>query len=218
MELEKIKIYRMIHIENIPHVLQHGITHKKSENTNPNFISIGDTSLIDSRSTREVLITNGNLSNVNSYNIVLGNYIPFYFGVRMPMLYVIQIGGNFVEKATPPGKIIYLAYDLMRIVESGNSYYFSDGHATDNFTTFYDNSKIDELPKIVNWNAIRTKYWGGAENLNLKRKKQAEFLVSNDLPEDGIFRYVCHDNSAKERLESMGIAEERIKIYPKAYY
>ena len=47
MELGQIYIYRMTHLENIPHILLNGITHKSSSNTNPKYISIGDVSLID---------------------------------------------------------------------------------------------------------------------------------------------------------------------------
>jgi hypothetical protein len=51
MELENIYIYRMTHIDNIPNILLIGITHKNSPNSNPNFVPIGDVSLIDTRST-----------------------------------------------------------------------------------------------------------------------------------------------------------------------
>lgn len=62
MKLEEIKIYRMTHIKNIPHILQYGITHKNSSNSNQNFVTIGDLSLIDLRNNKQVSIDNGNLS------------------------------------------------------------------------------------------------------------------------------------------------------------
>lgn len=89
--IENICLYRITHIENIPHILQYGIVHRTSSNFNNRFISIGDKSLINFRSSKSVTVGNS--------RIVLGDYIPFYFGVRMPMLYVIQLGGNFVDKA-----------------------------------------------------------------------------------------------------------------------
>src|SRR5665647_913156 len=101
MDLAQIKVYRMTHIDNIPHILQHGITHKKSENSNPHFITIGDVSLIDTRSGKEVSVDNGDLLNFGAPSITLGDFIPFYFGIKMPMLYVMQHGGNFVERPTP---------------------------------------------------------------------------------------------------------------------
>ncbi len=218
MELENIYIYRMTHIDNIPNILTNGITHKNSPNSNPNFIPIGDVSLIDTRATKRVSIDNGDILNFNALSIILGDFIPFYFGIKMPMLYVIQNGGNFVQKATPAENIIYLACPINNIIQSGGVYYFSDGHATDSLSSFYDNTKINELPDIIDWNSIRAPFWGGQENLNIKRKKQAEFLVSDDIPANFIKGYCCSNEKAKIKLIGMGIEENKIKVIPNAYY
>jgi hypothetical protein len=208
----------MTHIENIPHILQYGITHKNSPNSNARYVAIGDTSLISTRETMQVPITNGNRSLPKS-NIILGDFIPFYFGVRMPMLYVVQRGGNGVEKATPPQDIVYLACKVIDIIGSGVTYYFSDGHATDFLTLFYDSSKVADLPKIINWDAvIKVKYWSGDTNLRLKSKKQAEFLVADDIPAKFLVGFVCYNSEAQERLIKMGIESDKIKIKSDAYY
>jgi hypothetical protein len=65
----------MIHFQNIPHILKNGITHSSSANANHNFVPIGDASLISTR--------NSFLLNNDKH---LGDYIPFYFGTRRPML------------------------------------------------------------------------------------------------------------------------------------
>lgn len=208
----------MTHISNMPHILEHGITHYRSLNSNPHYITIGDKSLIDNRDLKEILVYDGDFSMPDATRIILGNFIPFYFGVRMPMLYVMQNGGNFVERATPAEDIVYLACSLSRILESHIDYYFSDGHATDVFTTFYSRKKIKKLPDIIDWTAVTTAYWGGQGNLNLKRKKQAEFLVANDLLPDFISGIGCYNESAKSRLMQFGIDESIIKVIPKAYY
>ena len=218
MKLEQIKIYRMTHIENIPHILQYGITRKNSPNANPNFITIGDTSLINTRSTKEVSVDNGDFLYLDAPKIVLGDFIPFYFGIKMPMLYVMQNGGNFVEKATRAEDIVYLVCPISAIVQSDNIYYFSDGHATDKLTTFYDKSRIDELPVIIDWEAVKSAFWGGQENLNIKRKKQAEFLVSDDLPPDSLIGFGCYNEAAKQKLMTMGVEEGKIKVIPNGYY
>lgn len=218
MELGKISVYRMTHIENIPHILQFGITHKSSPNANKNFITIGDLRLIDTRSKKQVRVDNGDFFNFNSPVITLGDFIPFYFGVKMPMLYVMQNGGNFVERATPARDIIYLACSLIQIVDLGLLYYFSDGHATDNFTSFYDKDKIKKLPSLIDWDSIKASYWGGSENLNIKRKKQAELLVLNDLSPELIIGFGCYDNDSKSRLLTMGVEEKRIKVIPHSYF
>ena len=141
MDLSRIYIYRMTHIENIPHILANGITHKNSPDANPDYVTIGDKSLINTRATKQVKISNGNRAQ-SSGTITLGDFIPFYFGVRMPMLYVMQHGGNYVERTSAKEDIVYLVCKLSDIVKSVRDYYFSDGHATDVFTQFYDNSRI----------------------------------------------------------------------------
>lgn len=216
MKLEEVNIYRMTHVENLLHIFKYGITHRNSINANLNFISIGDRSLIITRSHKIVNITNGNFKVMNS--ITLGDFIPFYFGIRMPMLYVIQNGGNFVEQATPASEIIYIACSVKKIVDLGKSFYFSDGHATDNFTTFYDKSKVLDLPNLLNWDAIKTSYWGGHENLNLKRQKQAEFLIASDVPYEVIIGFGCYNDLTKNRLIGLGIEESMIRVIPNAYY
>lgn len=217
MNLSQVKIYRILHIENIPHVLTNGITHKNSPNANLNFVGIGDVSLIKNRSTRQVNVDNGKTFNTIE-TIILGDFTPFYFGVKMPMLYVVQHGGNFVQQANKPEDIVYVACSVKSIADSDLRYYFSDGHATDFLTTFYNKDKINQLPQIVDWSAIKTPYWGGQENLNIKRKKQAEFLVQGDIQTDFIIGFGCYNETAKQKLMEFGVNEQLIKVIPNAYY
>jgi len=61
---------------------------------------------------------------------------------------------------------------------------------------------------IIDWEAVKASYWGGTDNLNIKRKKQAEFLVSGDLSPDYITTFGCYNAKAKDK----------IKMMPQAYY
>jgi len=218
MDWAAIKVYRITHIDNIEHVLQNGITHKNSPNHNPQYKSIGDISLINTRDIKQIRIDNGDLLDFSAPTIKLGDFIPFYFGVKLPMLYVIQNGGNFAIKPTEAAKIIYLVCSVKQIIESHDEYYFSDGHATDNLTSFYDKTSLNMLPTIIDWSAVKANYWGGNDNLNIKRKKQAEFLVATDIPPHYIIGYGCFNEVAKSSLIDIGIAKEKIKVIPKAYF
>jgi hypothetical protein len=177
MDLPEVKVYRMTHIDNIPHVLQNGITHRTSPNHNPRYTAIGDITLINTRGAKQVAVS-----------------------------------------STPPVNIIYIVCSIDGIIKNDEHYYFSDGHATDNLTTFYDKTKIGDLPKIIDWNAIKASYWGGQENLNVKRKKQAEFLAAEDVSPNLIFAFGCYNITAKNRLVAFGIPEDKIKVIPNAYY
>jgi len=218
MTLQEVKIYRMTHIDNVPHILLHGITKKNSLHANPNYVNIGDVSLINSRNNKRVLVENGNGLNFNAQAIVLGDHIPFYFGLKMPMLYVMQNGGNFVEKATPPQNIIYIACSLEQVLKIDCAVFYSDGHATDNMSTFFDRSRIAELPTVIDWPAVKASYWAGQENLNVKRKKQAEFLVGADVPANCIAGFGCYNENAKQKLIAIGVEEKTIKLIPNAYF
>lgn len=61
MGLIDIKIYRITHILNIPHIMRYGITHKTSPHADPHYFAIGDISLINTRNSRQVQVTNGNI-------------------------------------------------------------------------------------------------------------------------------------------------------------
>ncbi|HQP90484.1 MAG TPA: DarT ssDNA thymidine ADP-ribosyltransferase family protein, partial [Bacteroidales bacterium] len=84
--INDIEIYRITHIDNIPHILKNGITHKDSLKKNLNYKNIGDISLISIRSSKKIGVSNCEDNVVKEIN--LGDFIPFYFDVRMPMLYV----------------------------------------------------------------------------------------------------------------------------------
>ncbi len=206
-----------MHIGNVPHMLQNGITHI-STNSNPEYISIGDISMINFRKEKIVTVDNGDFLSQNAYTIRIGDFIPFYFGLKMPMLFVTQKGGNFVTAPTPAEDIIYIVCSLQKIINSPAEFYFSDGHCANKFTSFYDKTKIERLPTIIDWRAINSTYWGGDDNLTLKRKKQAEFLVKNEVAKELIIAFVCYNEKAANRLINMGVEKGTIKITKSAYF
>lgn len=208
MNLADVKVFRMTHIDNIPHILQNGITHRNSPNANPNYTPIGDKSLISTRSSENITTTNG-------ISICLGDFIPFYFGVRMPMLYVIQNGFNNVPKINPE-EIIYLVCSVNQLTH--NEFYFSDGHAINHFSSLYDKSELNNLVDILDWTSIEAPFWTGEKNTDLKRKKSAEFLIKNDVKPEFILGFGCYNENAKQKLISFGIDTNKIKIISNAYF
>lgn len=218
MEFHEINIYRMTHIENIPHILNYGITHKDSPNRNPNYKDIGDLQIIKTRTEKKRFVNDGNFFDAST-EIILGDYIPFYFGVRMPMLFVSMHGGNFVENATRNENIVYLVCNVKKLDDSGLfTFFFTDGSAVNNWTTFYRQGKLQDIPTILDYDAIKSIHWDGQENLIKKWKKQAEFLIKEDIPVDLIIGFVCYNENVKTKLIEMGVAPDIIRVFPKAYY
>jgi len=205
-DYNKIYLYRMTHIENIPHILRYGITHSSSPNANPAFVPIGDVSLIATRS--QFLLDNGRR---------LGEYIPFYFGARMPMLYVIQKGYNLV-KPTPAVDVVYCITSVQKIMDGNLEYIFTDGHAVDSFSTQYGLDDIKNIEGLVDMTAIRARYWKDENDLDLKRRKEAEFLVLGDIHTSAILGYLVYSEEAKQKLLTFGIKEAAIHIRTQAYF
>jgi predicted nucleic-acid-binding Zn-ribbon protein len=208
----------MTHVTNIPHILEYGITHRNSPRTNPKYKAIGDSSLISFRETKNVWITNGRQDYENVKEITLGDYIPFYFGYRTPMLYVVQKGGNLVPNPISPEEIVYLVSSVQKILDHQLTFYFSNGHATDGLTEFYDSSMVSEIENLVDFQATKVKYWINENDLDLKRRKEAEFVVKEDLPVSCILGYICYSPDAKEKLLELGINDEQIWVNSNYYF
>lgn len=205
-DLNKLYLYRMTHIENIPHILQYGITHKNSNNYNNNYVPIGDNSIISTR----------NHFKLNSGKTI-GDYIPFYFATRTPMLYVIQKGFNGVLP-TKPEEIIYCVTSIQQILNSDLNFIFTDGHANNHLTSEFSKNQISNAENILDFNAISSRDWIDENDLDKKRKKEAEFLLENDLPLDSILGYICFNKNAQEKLISFGIETKKIVIKPQHYF
>lgn len=203
-DLNKIYLFRMTHIENMPHILKNGITHVASTKQNQQYVSIGDAGLINTRYRFEM--PNGKK---------LGNYVPFYFGYRMPMLYVIQKGFNGVT-LTAPENIVYCVSSVQKMIDIGIEFVFTDGHATNALSNFYDKDEVERIADFLDFDAIKALYWN--EELDLKRRKEAEFLVANDIPLSTILGYVVYNEAAKTRLTNWGIASEKIVVRPNYYF
>lgn len=196
----------MIHIENIPHVLKHGITHSTSINSNPQYKPIGDSSIIKTRN--KFTLKNGR---------ALGDYIPFYFGVRTPMLYVIQKGYKMVA-STPAEDIVYCISSVQKIIDLELDFVFTNGHAVDGFSSQYTNTDIGDIGSILDMNAIQAKYWNDEKDLDKKRRKEAEFLVLGDIAIGGILGYSTYNENAKNKIINWGLNKDSIAIRPDFYF
>lgn len=164
------------------------MTSPSHTNSDPNYIGIGDSTLIRSRSSKQINIEpNGNFT----------DYVAFYFGARSPMLYAIQNGFNSVTKRNPE-EIIYLDTTFKNITENECQYVFTDGHGYHSMSQFFnDEDSLEE----VDWNAVNHVLWTDIEDdPDRKRRKQAEFLVFNELPLAALVAVVVHNEATKNEI------------------
>lgn len=202
-------LYRMTHINNVPHILEFGITHRSSPSANPRYAAIGDTNLIERR--RDYIVTT-----VNGKVYKIGDFIPFYFYARMPMLYNIQHGYGVSQVKAED--IVYVTVDINVIVSSTrHDFFFSDGHAYNHIQTkFYGREDFCNIDSLLDLSAIRSNDWGN--DSCIKNRKQAEFFVKGDIDVGALRHWICHSESAKASMVGMGIDPGIILVRPDAYY
>lgn len=196
----------MTHIANVPHILLHGITHRTSGNANPNFTPIGDPTLISARD--GFVLENGRM---------LGEYIPFYFGPRMPMLYVIQKGFNGVL-VTPAQEIVYCVTSVQKIIDTNQDFVYTNGHAVDSFSSQFGPPDVSDIDDQVDFQAVKVRDWKSPTDLDLKRRMQAEFLLLGDLPFPSVLGFIVRNEAAKTQLMGFGVAEQQIRVRSNAYF
>lgn len=199
--------FRIVHIDNIPDILKYGLVHRDSPNASKHYVPIGDPTVINTRTKKK--LPNG------SY---LSDYIPFYFGPRSPMLYNIQHGYGFVDKQNPQD-IVYCVLVLQTIIESDINCIFSDGHALDSASSFYEKEQLNQLKDIVSYDDVYSKFWFNKDILDdRKRRKEAELLIKGDVPSQYIKGYVVFNQEAYNKMLSYGVPEEKICLKKEFYY
>ena len=112
----KALIFRIVHRENVPWLLDYGIHCGSSQAKDPNYITIGNTDLIAKRykSDRIPVPPHGTLE----------DYVPFYFTPYSPMLLNIKSGRNGVKRRANE-EIVILVSSLHRLIQLQMSFVFS---------------------------------------------------------------------------------------------
>jgi hypothetical protein len=191
-KVNDIWVFRMIHYRNLEYILQHGIYYRNSVHFDPEYVNIGSSSIIDHRSSVSVKCYPG---------MMVNDYIPFYFGVRSPMLYKIKTGHG-VERL-PQHEIIYLACRFKEITDSDLQWCFTDGNAARYISKFY--RSVDDIDKL-DWRSIHAEEWTDNNregDHDRMRKKHSEFLVKDHIPVQYIKTLVVLTEDRKVYAENL---------------
>ncbi len=78
--------------------------------------------------------------------------------------------------------------------------------------------RMTHIDKILDWKAINAKYWKDEKDLDLKRRKEAEFLVSGDIVPAAILRYLVYNQAAGEKMLTFGVNEKSVHVNPDFYF
>jgi hypothetical protein len=133
---DKALIWRILHRDNLPWVLDHGLHCGHSAQRSAQWVSIGQPELISKRGRRPVPCPPHG---------VLNDYVPFYFTPFSVMLYNILTGQGGVPRRGPE-EIVILVSSLHRVDALGLPFVFTDMHAYYPWATFHtDLARLDGI-------------------------------------------------------------------------
>ena len=186
----------MLHIDSLESILKDGM-YAPNTKFDPDYVNIGDRTLIAQRGEFSLPISPGG---------VLSDYVPFYFGGCSPMLLNIKTGYRGIQQRSQ-SEIVYICSHIEAIINTCPEWCFTDGHAKDKLTTYYN--KVDDLA-LIDWAAVEDKYWKSTEeNPDKMRRKQAEFLVKKYVPKECFSGVIVHDDAAAAQVTTI---EEKVGV------
>lgn len=124
----------------------------------------------------------------------VGEFVPFYFCPRSPMLYTIN-KGNTGREIGCQKSILHLVSNIENGIALKKLWAVSDGNAGSAYPTF-KNDLID-LNNFLDWSIIESNDWAGNERRN---KKAAEFLVADFFPWSSITYIGCYDQAMVDKV------------------
>lgn len=195
LNLEKALIWRIIHRDNLPWVLQHGLHCGNSSQRAPNWVSIGNSELIDKRARHTVPVPPGGL---------LNDYVPFYFTPFSVMMRNISSGRGGVQQRQND-EIVILVSSLHHVAQQRLSFLFTDMHAYYRWATFYND--LAHLDK-VDWKLLQARDFKRDENDPAKFERyQAEALIHRHCPVSGLIGIVCYSETGKMQAQAQVAAQ-----------
>lgn len=192
---DKALIWRIIHRDNLPWVLQHGLHCGNGAQRAPNWVSIGSPELIDKRARHAVPVPPGGF---------LNDYVPFYFTPFSVMMSNIRSGRGGVPQRQND-EIVILVSSLHHVAQQGLPFLFTDMHAYYRWATYYND--LAHLDK-VDWPLLQARDFKRDENDPAKFERyQAEALIHRHCPVSGLIGIVCHSETGKMQAQAQVLAQ-----------
>jgi hypothetical protein len=181
---ERALIFRIVHRDNVPWILDNGLHCRNSTTFDPNYVDIGNLDLIGKRDGHPVPMEPGG---------TLSDYIPFYFTPFSIMLYNIKTGWGGIRKRDNQ-EIVIMVSSLHRLQKSGAQFLFTDRHAYLAAAQFF--SELAHLNQI-DWPRLQQKdFKTDPEDPSKKERYQAEALVYKHLPIEALLGMACYNDDA----------------------
>jgi len=188
LNANKALIFRIVHRDNVPWILENGMHCPNSAVQAPNYHTIGNPDIIEKRQFREVPIAPGG---------TLSDYIPFYFTPYSPMMYNIKTGYAGLTKVSNEEIVIFVT-SLHKLMGSGHPFVFTNKHAYLRDAEYFND--LNGLGNI-DWKILQNRdFKRDINDLEKGERYQAEGLVHQHLSAEAILGIICYTISVKDQL------------------
>lgn len=185
---QKALIWRIVHRNNIPWILDNGLHCGNSSVQSAHWDAIGSSELIQKRATHPVTIAPFGL---------LNDYVPFYFTPFSPMLLNIKSGRGVIQRANED--IVILVSSLHTVKQLNLNFVFTDMHAYYQWAGFY--SDLSHLDKI-DWPILQARDFARDLNDPIKFERyQAEALIKQHCPINALLGIACYNPQVEQQLK-----------------
>jgi len=147
----------------------------------------------------------------------VGECVPFYFGPRSVMLYMMHVKSAELAYKGGQEPIVHLVTDLNATVAWANAHGKRWAFTLSNAGSHYFEDRTD-LAQLgdVNWDAMTTKYWSSCRDA-----KQAEFLIEDQFPWELVEEIgVCNAAIGQQTAQAIANAAYRPSVQTRSawYY
>lgn len=198
------RIYHITDIENLPKILQSGGLLSDAQMVQASEHAVIGYDHIKKRRLEQIKITHSGR--------YVGEYVPFYFCPRSPMLYTVNLG-NTGKPVGCQKSILHLVSTIGHGMQQTDDWVISDGNAGTFYTSFcHDLAALNDL----DWSAIHEKYWQAVRD-----KKSAEFLVADFFAWKHVIGIGCFNEDIAKQVRAILAASEHqpiVKAIPSWYY
>jgi hypothetical protein len=214
-------LFHFTHLDNLPAILEHGGLLSDAVVQAQGLLSneAGDWAIKERRRGRPVTCPPGGF---------VGDYVPFYFASRSPMMLKLKSGG--VPTFTGDHRdLVYLVTDVTTVVAAGVRFAISDRNAAVALADFSNDIGVlgdlkQRLPEstFIDWPLMNKTYWHNTlEYPDRMERRMAEFLVHGQVPLAMLVGVAVQSDGRRTRVERLFATAGcglRVVVRPGWYY
>lgn len=208
-------VLHFTHVDNLPAIIRAGCLRSDADvRRTGTATDVGDAKIKAERRSRVVPVPPGG---------AVGDYVPFYFAPRSPMMYRIacdcrgRVAGRYLGGDRP---LVYLWSRVKALVAAGVTCLVTDGNAAAAATMFRTDPY--DAATLVDWPLLADDVWRNTpEDPDRMRRRAAELLVHNSVPIRALLGCVVYSDAHEEAVRAAGrgaLLTQRIDVMPDWYY